>query len=217
MNTTIYGPNSEVVKALIDKWEKLSEVDLVCLYYAQRHNLWIDPRGINDDPLERTSFLVDFLQEFIECDNNDDPRECVGWIQHLNDLQEEAFEEARGAASTSGRETAVWAAMGNILSALPDDVQNYILDPKYDDPEYEDSEGGASAVDFPILPRFCAGSAVMNASIAVLTWDLAHGDSAYTPEMRNLLYEPWNEIVNQAGFRTGLRQTGRFERWRGLR
>ncbi len=232
MRTRIYGPNSQAVKAMIERWERLSVAELVCLYYAEHRDIWIRPTGIGGDEGFFRDFQVDFLAGDDEnewqppddilddncyetaevlcgpedlCARADDSGDGDGWdcvddenyrLFAINDRRRnrwDALTQARDAAIRTGRRPMMAAAIGNIIRTMPDDAQAHLVT------HGREWLKSATLDSLANLARFCAGGAAIDAALALVTWDLAGDHSLYSQDMRDLLYKPWNEIVELAG------------------
>ncbi len=206
----IYGPNTEAVAALIDRWKNLSLSELVRFGFLLRSagsaEETAEIEQTDDSDLVICFVARVWVQDSDDADEDDsdddaasDDDDSVEDIVHdawdaIADAAGDAAEAALvGAGRRSVMETAKSAIADVFSSVVWDIVDRQTLEPWWSRMR---AEGRIPPIDDA---RVCVVPVVVNAVLALVTWDLAMPDSPYTPGMRNILHEPWKQVMERSG------------------
>ncbi len=190
---SLYGPNYRAFASFLDRWWGMSLNELVSFKTAVDLGIEpIDPKAKDFwarlDELEEQHFAMSG-----ECDDEEetfeDALEAFRAMQILGDSEEilarSIRKEALRAVHGAGRVEQLDSALTAIFISLAPDFTLSLFSP--DDDRYK----------MKYETRMGLIDCVVNAALALATWDLASTDSPYTPEVRDLLYEPWREVVDR--------------------
>ena len=195
----IYGPNTEAVAALIDRWADLSLAQLIRVGLLAEvvdtqceTELW--------DEVEDVELVAPFVLASAGIDDVDDS--ASGDADGSGDIVDDAWtiilDAARAAAEARLRDVGGQCTIKSMGEALLDAFSSGMQEllHRSDMPDWtRDVMGGRMpALD---IARLAVIGVARDAALALMSWDLASPDGSYTPEMREMLYAPWRDAIKR--------------------
>lgn len=197
-----FSSRPQAVGVLVDKWKSLSLEELTSFWLGAEDIRSVDPQSMVDDDFWNTDLALEVAKALEDAEAN-------GWVHGYwakprNVVRDAVRDDVEIVSLMSGLYPVFRAAEESILAAISADGWVAIRSERacMRNHDYAGIAAATERLSLPDALRYRTTGFVVEAALALVTWDLVTPDGTYMPEMRDLLYEPWRQAMERFGSAT---------------